>query len=395
MRDILVLPLGLLGVTISLGLILGKFRVGRFSLGSSGALFVGLFIGWRVVQTAEAAERARWIAEGLISADIFRLALVLFIGSVSLASARYLGKVVQLYGWKLLLLGILVPLTGALTSWGLARIIPGIIIDAVPGVFAGSLTSSPGLAAALEHVASRGSEAEGAVGFGYALGYIPGVLTVVLGVQIIPAIFKLSSAKENRNFCTELEIEPEEEKDASPGGFHPLEFFIVITLGYLLGAFKFPLGPFGFTGLGSTGGILVTGLILGFIGKIGPLDFRMPTAALSTIRELGIALFLAVVGLRYGYRAVESMAQGGGPLLLLSVGTALLSIGVGFVFGRWVLKLNWILLAGALCGAMTSTPGLGAAVEATECEDVAIGYGAVYPVALLSMVIFTIFLAAI
>ena len=74
---------------------------------------------------------------------------------------------------------------------------------------------------------------------------------------------------------------------------------------------------------------------------------------------------------------------------------ALLSISLGYLFGRYVLKLNWILLAGALCGAMTSTPGLGAAVEATGCDDVATGYGAVYPVALLSMVIFTILLSVI
>ncbi len=57
----------------------------------------------------------------------------------------------------------------------------------------------------------------------------------------------------------------------------------------------------------------------------------------------------------------------------------------GYLFGRYILKLNWMLLAGALCGTMTSTPGLGAAVEA--------GYGAVYPVALLSMVLFTILLS--
>ena len=100
----------------------------------------------------------------------------------------------------------------------------------------------------------------------------------------------------------------------------------------------------------------------------------MPTAALATVRELGIVLFLSVVGLRYGYRAVTSMAS-------------------GYLFGRYILKLNWMLLAGALCGTMTSTPGLGAAVEATGCDDVAAGYGAVYPAALLSMVLFTILLS--
>ena len=392
MREVLTLPLGLLGVTITLGLALGKIRIGRFALGSSGVLFVGLFVGWWVVHSAEAAEQSRWLAEGLIGTDIFRLALVLFIGAVSLSSARYLGKVIQLYGWKLLLMGILVPLTGALASWGLARIIPGVIVDAVPGVFVGALTSSPGLAAALEHVASRGREVESAVGFGYAVGYIPGVLTVVLGMQIIPVLLKLDSAKENRNFCEDLDIEPEVK---TSGSFRPLEFSLVIALGYLLGTVKFSLGSFSLISLGSTGGILIVGLILGFVGKLGPLDFRMPAASLAAVRELGIALFLASAGLRYGFRAANSLAGDGLPLLLLSLGTSLASIGVGFAFGHWVLRLNWILLAGALCGAMTSTPGLGASVDATGCEDVSIGYGAVYPVALLSMVIFTIFLSAV
>ena len=58
-------------------------------------------------------------------------------------------------------------------------------------------TSSPGLAAALEQVAQESSEAEAAVGFGYAVGYIPGVLIVVLGMQLIPVIFKLDAGKEN------------------------------------------------------------------------------------------------------------------------------------------------------------------------------------------------------
>jgi len=57
--------------------------------------------------------------------------------------------------------------------------------------------------------------------------------------------------------------------------------------------------------------------------------------------------------------------------------------------GRKLWKINWIILAGAICGAMTSTPGLGAAISATDSEDCAAGYGAAYPVALFCMVIFT------
>ena len=389
-------PAALSAVCIALGLGLGKIRIGRFSLGSSGALFIGLFIGWVVVRLAPEAQRSALAESGVIGKDLFYIALCLFITSVALSASRYLNKVIKVYGLRLLALGILVPFAGALVAFLLSRVIPGIPSRAVPGVFTGALTSSPGLAAALEQVAHLGSGAESDVGFGYAVGYIPGVLSVVLGMQIIPIVFKLDSSRENRAFCEDLEIDPQPistSPNTEPGGFRPLEFFLVIALGSLLGQIKIPLGPLGRVGLGSTGGILTVGLILGSIGKTGPLQFRMGTTALAAIRELGIALFLSVVGLRYGYNAVNSMTSGGLPLLALSLAAALTALTLGFLFGRYILKLNWILLAGALCGAMTSTPGLGAAVDATNCDDVATGYGAVYPVALFSMVLFTIILS--
>ncbi len=395
MREILTSPLALVAITVTIGLAMGRIRIGKFSLGSSGALFVGLAVGWLVVITAAGEEQERLLEQGVIRPDLFYLALALFVGAVALSSSKYLDKVVKVYGLKLLAMGALVPLIGALASWVFSGLIPGVIPESVPGVFTGALTSSPGLAAALEQVAGKGAEAESFVGFGYAVGYIPGVLVVVLGVQLIPMIFKLDTEKENQSFCEDLDIDPEELVREREGKFRPLEFFLIVALGYLIGSIKIPLGPLGKVGLGSTGGILFAGLALGFAGKIKFLDFRMPQTALAAVRELGIALFLAVVGIRYGYRAVASMATGGLPLLALSLIVALLSISLGYAFGRYVLKLNWILLAGALCGAMTSTPGLGAAVEATGCDDVATGYGAVYPVALLSMVIYTIILSAI
>jgi putative transport protein len=394
MRDVLTEPITLLSLTITLGLLLGRLRIRRFSLGSSGTLFVGLLVGWLVIHTADEETARSMLSQGVIEANLFRLALALFIASVGLSAARYLDKVLKVYGVKLLLLGVLVPAVGAAAAWGFGRLIPGMIPTAIPGAFTGSLTSSPGLAAALEQVAGQGAEIEGIVGFGYAVAYIPGVLIVVLAMQLIPVIFRMNHDDENLAFCVDLDVDPNAPTEDS-GHFRPLEFFLVIALGTLVGAVEIPLSSVGRIGLGTTGGVLAIGLLVAFKGAIGPLEFRMPAAALSAVRELGIALFLSVVGLRYGYTAIDSMAQGGLSLLALSVGVAMPAIAVGFVVGRYVLKMNWILLAGALCGAMTSTPGLGAAMEATGCDDVATGYGAVYPIALLTMVILTIFLSAV
>ena len=63
-----------------------------------------------------------------------------------------------------------------------------------------------------------------------------------------------------------------------------------------------------------------------------------------------------------------------------------------FLLGRYVFKLNWVLLVGAICGGMTSTPGLGAAIDALDSDEPAAGYGATYPFALLGMIVFTILL---
>ena len=63
--------------------------------------------------------------------------------------------------------------------------------------------------------------------------------------------------------------------------------------------------------LESTGGVLIGALLLGYIGKIGPLSFRMDAKVLGVIRELGLSFFLAIVGLNYGYGAVDALTGSG------------------------------------------------------------------------------------
>lgn len=69
--------------------------------------------------------------------------------------------------------------------------------------------------------------------------------------------------------------------------------------------------------------------------------------------------------------------------------SALAAMATGIIIGRYFMKMNWIVLAGAICGGMTSTPGLAAALESCQSDEVAAGYGATYPVALISMIMFT------
>ena len=165
-----------------------------------------------------------------------------------------------------------------------------------------------------------------------------------------------------------------------------------IGLSGLLFSGVFAMGPLGYVSLESTGGVLIGSLILGYIGKIGPFSFRMDSKILAIIRELGLAFFLAIVGLNYGYGAIDAITGSGIQLALVSLIVGFIACMVGFLVGRYGFKLNWVILSGALCGGMTSTPGLGAATEAIGSDEPGAGYGATYPFALLGMVIFAIVL---
>ena len=101
-----------------------------------------------------------------------------------------------------------------------------------------------------------------------------------------------------------------------------------------------------------------------------------------------LALFLAVVGIEAGSGFVSTVMAHGLILIAIAIITALIPMVVGYILGRKVWHLDWILLSGALCGGMTSTPGLGVAIDATGTEDAGASYGATYPFAIIGMVIF-------
>lgn len=366
----------LLSFAVATGLLLGKVRFRNLSLGTSGALFTGLALGMLNVK---------------VSYELFNWNLMLFVVAVGLLSAEDIVLVVKKFGMKFIVLGLVVTGVGALCTYGMARLASGVEPLLVAGTYTGALTSSPGLGAALE--ATGGNPL---VTVGYTIAYPFGVLAVVFFVQLAPAIFRIDVKKEREElaFLYKASRGPDGH-GASPYESVPfslVSFVICILFGILLGSITVPLmgNP---VSLGSTGGGLIAALALGAAGRLGPLPMRMERRTLSAIRELSLAYFLAVVGLMAGPQMISALARHG--LLLVGVGavSALAAELSGYFLGRTVWKLNWILLAGAICGAMTSTPGLGAAIEATGGEECSAGYGATYPMAIVCMVVFTSLLA--
>lgn len=155
-----------------------------------------------------------------------------------------------------------------------------------------------------------------------------------------------------------------------------------LVLGIVVGSFKLSLGTKSIS-LGLAGGPLLVGLVLGHLGRIGPIVPRMPRAARFLLAEIGLALFLAQAGSQAGGKFVEVMREHGIALPLASIAIVTVPLLVGLLIARFVLKLGVWEMCGGMCGAMTSTPGLGAVTSATDSSVPATSYAAVYPLALI------------
>ncbi|HDS8890520.1 TPA: putative transporter [Enterobacter hormaechei] len=169
-----------------------------------------------------------------------------------------------------------------------------------------------------------------------------------------------------------------------------LPVFIGVGLGVMLGSI--PLYVPGFPvalKLGLAGGPLIMALILGRIGSIGKLYWFMPPSANLALRELGIVLFLAVVGLKSGGDFVDTLVNGKG-MSWVGYGifiTAIPLITVGLL-ARIFAKMNYLTLCGMLAGSMTDPPALAFAnnLHATS-GAAALSYATVYPLVMFLRII--------
>lgn len=169
-----------------------------------------------------------------------------------------------------------------------------------------------------------------------------------------------------------------------------LPVFIGIGLGVLLGSIPLFIPSFpAALKLGLAGGPLIMALILGRIGSIGKLYWFMPPSANLALRELGIVLFLAVVGLKSGGDFVDTLLHGEG-LSWIAYGifiTAIPLLTVG-ILARMLAKMNYLTLCGMLAGSMTDPPALAFAnnLHATS-GAAALSYATVYPLVMFLRII--------
>jgi putative transport protein len=164
-----------------------------------------------------------------------------------------------------------------------------------------------------------------------------------------------------------------------------IPFFIGIALGVIVGSIPLALpGLPAAVKLGLAGGPLVVAILLSRVASTGPLVWHMPTNANLMLREVGITLFLAAVGLKSGSKFVEVLLGGDGLRWMLYgvVVTAVPLVLVGVVARAWK-KLNYAELCGLLAGSMTDPPALAFAQQTTGSDAPAVAYATVYPLVML------------
>jgi putative transport protein len=162
-------------------------------------------------------------------------------------------------------------------------------------------------------------------------------------------------------------IPPNEDSDIGALG-------IAICIGVMVGAtITFPIGGLHIS-LGTSVGTLLAGLAVGWGRSTRPWFARIPDAAILFMRSIGLAAFVAMIGLKAGPIFVSAVKESGYLLLAGGIVVTLVPLISGILFGRYVLRLDPVQLLGGIAGAQTMIAGVAAVQEKSDSPIATLGY---------------------
>ena len=378
----------------SVGYCIGRITVRGVDLGTAGVflaalIYGGLFYGALEAEIGDLTKNALKIVENM--------GLVLFVTSVGFIAGPTFFSSIRRNFRSYVLLGLAIILSGGiaaavciLTGRLTGEADPQRLTAMVAGLFSGAMTSTPAFSAAK---ATVDPAYEDIVSVGYGIAYIFGVIGVVLFVQVVPKLLHADMGWEMNKMREAAkgqarEINDEELIHMDPFGVMP--FSLAVVLGIFIGMIRIPLTSKGLSGttfsLTTTGGCLLAALIMGHFGKCANVSLRPFPSSLKVFREFGLALFLIGAGVSAGAQFVANFQ-----IIYFFYGVLIttLSMVIGYFFAVKVLKLSLLNALSAVTGGMTSTPALGTLISVAGAEEVASGYAATYPVALIAVVLTT------
>ncbi|WP_025209329.1 aspartate:alanine exchanger family transporter [Hippea sp. KM1] len=167
--------------------------------------------------------------------------------------------------------------------------------------------------------------------------------------------------------------------------FLPISFGIVI--GIFIGSIPFSIPYLGMVKFSFVGGILITALILGRLGRTGRIVWQLSPHSNSLLKVLGQLIFLATIGTNSGKYLFEAIKNHGWISIVIGLLSILIPLFLSTIIMRRLLKMNLFDIMGVISGAMTSTPSLTMANNITSSDYPSIGYAAVYPFAMVLSII--------
>lgn len=361
-----------LALSIFLGLLLGKIKIANISLGITWVLFVGIVISALGVK----------LNAGMLHI-IKEFGLILFVTAVGLQVGPGFFRSFKRGGLAMNLMALVNVALGVLVTYTIARVAHQDMAD-MAGVYTGAITNTPGLSAAQQTVNDLGKTgAAERLAAGYAVAYPLAVVGMIMTCILIRVICRIDIKKEQSVLETEHggeqgHISVKEKKK----GIKLIPIFIIIAVGIVIGSIPIPVGMDAPIKLGLAGGPLVAAIVGGWLGvKKGWFDTDFTEGqGVFMLREVGIALFLAGVGLSAGGVFVETVKV---HYIWVFYGVIITMVPplIVTLFGRIFLKMNYFTLMGFIGGAHTDPPTLAFAnnVAPEGCKLPNMGYATVYP----------------
>ena len=366
----------IIALTITAGLLCDRIKIKGVKLGVTWILFLGIILG-----------QLGFTLDPTTAHFVKEFGLILFVYSIGLEVGPHFFSSFKKGGVTLNLLATGIVLLGTVTAY-LIHVITGEDLNAMTGVLYGSVTNTPGLGAAQQTFSDLNDGANNSLfACGYAVAYPMGVLGIMMSIIFLRVIFRIDLKKEQRQ-TVQIDHDAKAAKALKIVAPDVGPVFLGIMLGELLGSIPIFLPGMSVpVKLGLAGGpLIVSILISSFSDKVGLKTSISPSANMM-MRQVGITLFIASVGITAGNGFLQTIMNGGYWWILYAFIISTLPILVVAAFARLVLKINYFSLIGMISGATTDPPALAYSNSICESDEAAVAYSTVYPLSMFLRII--------
>ncbi len=338
------------------GLLIGRIRVCKLSLGDSGvlgaALLFGSLLGALRGEVLTAALTDQWMQT--VCPFVSSLGTSLFIAVIGVDSGKAFCGDSPKRKWKAFFAGVCVVAIGAAAA-GLLLFDHRLPETLLLGLFAGGMTSTPALSSACELAPSDPLPAAG-----YGMAYCLGLLTIVLFVQLACR----QAYRPIRSFAPPV--------PAQEPGRRPVKPVLALSGVIVAGSFIGALLP-----LGATGGILLCGILTGVL--LTRRKRRIPS--MDALRRLGLVLFFVGAGVPAGRNLTQGLSL---HWFLYGAVITACAVLLGYLAVRYLFRFSVLDSLAVLSGGMTSTPAIGMLRECDGDTDLSL-YAMSYAGALIAL----------